>query len=976
MVVQSDRPGRYMPRDEGAGTASLAHEHSPEAVTMFRPGWRSSAALVRGAFRSLVSGQALGQLGDGLTQIAFAQLVVFDIGRGASPGRIAGILAVTLLPFSLVGPLGGVLIDRWDRRRTLIIASLCRASLAAVAIAAAALRSEVLAYAGVVLLLSSSRFVLDAKGAVLPRTVEARDLVRANAISGLIGMTAAFIGAVGGAMFVSWSVMAGFLLGAGAYFAASVCFARLPAVGGGTRTNTVAAVVVQLARELRTGAAVIVRTPDLRRPLTAVSLHRLLLGAGFVLLVLVADHRYHLQASGYGLAIAVTGVAAVAGTVSAPWVSGRWPPRVLLPLAFLPPAAAVAVVGYAPSLASLVCAVAVAAVSFQSLKVISDALVGRNSPDAVRGRVFAIYDVLYNVAFVLAGLLMIPFWQLGREQALASWLAVGFFGGWLVMARMTRAWPFRLDRGHHPHGRPGKRLGLRRAAPLPGRWWMRGAALLCGAVVVIVFPRPTLWWAAWFMLTPWLIVIRRAPSAREAAVRGWWAAVGFLVAVHYWLLPSTTVFLTVIAALLGLLWVPWAALAWRLLSGELTPRRIAAALAVIPAGWVLIEAARSWSALGGPWGLLGASQWRAPPLLASAALGGVWLVSFLIVAANVGVTGLVEAPVWRTKVTAAVVVAAVVAVGPIWFALEPPPRGAATLSVAVVQAGVVPNSAQRLSDEVAATDRLPSGRFGLVVWGESSVGFDLFTRPDLQRELEAVAGRVGANLLVNVDAASPSGAIRKTAALLDAHAILGTYQKMRLVPFGEYIPMRPLLGWLDSFTKAAAVNRDRGKQIVVMRDGNLSFAPLICFESAFPDMSRTAANRGAQLLVFQSATTTFQGSWAPDQHASLAAVRAAETGRPALQATLSGTTAAFDAQGRRLLWHPGATGTAIVDLPIAAANTPFDRFGDWVPATCIVAVVLAVLVISLDEARPAGRADPDQGVESSPEHASPGQDEG
>ena len=965
-----------MPRDEGAGTASLAHEHSPEAVTMFRPGWRSSAALVRGAFRSLVSGQALGQLGDGLTQIAFAQLVVFDIGRGASPGRIAGILAVTLLPFSLVGPLGGVLIDRWDRRRTLIIASLCRASLAAVAIAAAALRSEVLAYAGVVLLLSSSRFVLDAKGAVLPRTVEARDLVRANAISGLIGMTAAFIGAVGGAMFVSWSVMAGFLLGAGAYFAASVCFARLPAVGGGTRTNTVAAVVVQLARELRTGAAVIVRTPDLRRPLTAVSLHRLLLGAGFVLLVLVADHRYDLQASGYGLAIAVTGVAAVAGTVSAPWVSGRWPPRVLLPVAFLPPAAAIAVVGYAPSLASLVCAVAVAAVSFQSLKVISDALVGRNSPDAVRGRVFAIYDVLYNVAFVLAGLLMIPFWQLGREQALASWLAVGFFGGWLVMARMTRAWPFRLDRGHHPHGRPGKRLGLRRAAPLPGRWWMRGAALLCGAVVVIVFPRPTLWWAAWFMLTPWLIVIRRAPSAREAAVRGWWAAVGFLVAVHYWLLPSTTVFLPVIAALLGLLWVPWAALAWRLLSGEVTRRRIAAALAVIPAGWVLIEAARSWSALGGPWGLLGASQWRAPPLLASAALGGVWLVSFLIVAANVGVTGLVEAPVWRTKVTAAVVVAAVVAVGPIWFALEPSPRGAATLSVAVVQAGVVPNSAQRLSDEVAATDQLPPGRFGLVVWGESSVGFDLFTRPDLQRELEAVAGRVGANLLVNVDAASPSGAIRKTAALLDAHAILGTYQKMRLVPFGEYIPMRPLLGWLDSFTKAAAVNRDRGKQIVVMRDGNLSFAPLICFESAFPDMSRTAANRGAQLLVFQSATTTFQGSWAPDQHASLAAVRAAETGRPALQATLSGTTAAFDAQGRRLLWHPGATGTAIVDLPVAAANTPFDRFGDWVPATCIVAVVLAVLVISLAETRPAGGADPDHGVESFPEQEPPGRDEG
>ena len=443
-----------MPRDKGAGTASLGPDHGPRGRDDVPAGLAGVGALVRGAFRTLVFGQALGQLGDGLTQIAFAQLVVFDIGRGASPGaehRVGSSRSLCCRSASSAR-WAEFLIDRWDRRRTLIIASLCRASLAAVAIAAAAWRSEVLAYAGVVLLLSSSRFVLDAKGAVLPRTVEARELVRANAISGLIGMTAAIIGAVGGAMFVSWSVMAGFLAGAGAYIAASACFARLPAVGGGTRTATVAAVVVQLARELA-GAAGDRADTDLRRPLTAVSLHRLLLGAGFVLLVLVADQRYHLQASGYGLAIAVTGAAAVVGTVSAPWVSGRWPPRVLLPLAFLPPAAAVAVVGYAPSLASLVCAVAVAAVSFQSLKDIADALVGRNSPDEVRGRVFAIYDVLYNVAFVLAGLLMIPLWQLGREQALAWWLASGFFVGWLVMARMTRAWPFRPGRGDLRGGR-------------------------------------------------------------------------------------------------------------------------------------------------------------------------------------------------------------------------------------------------------------------------------------------------------------------------------------------------------------------------------------------------------------------------------------------------------------------------------------------------------------------------------------------
>jgi apolipoprotein N-acyltransferase len=75
---------------------------------------------------------------------------------------------------------------------------------------------------------------------------------------------------------------------------------------------------------------------------------------------------------------------------------------------------------------------------------------------------------------------------------------------------------------------------------------------------------------------------------------------------------------------------------------------------------------------------------------------------------------------------------------------------------------------------------------------------------------------------------------------------------------------------------------------------------LICFESAFPDMSRADARRGAQLIVYQTSDSTFQGSWAPAQHASLGALRAAETGRPVVQAALTGVSAAYDAQGRLL----------------------------------------------------------------------------
>ena len=91
----------------------------------------------------------------------------------------------------------------------------------------------------------------------------------------------------------------------------------------------------------------------------------------------------------------------------------------------------------------LVAGVGVAGFAFQLLKVLVDALVGRAAPDAVRGRVFAAYDVVYNVAFVLAGLALVPLWEVGREQVLLGGLAAAFFVVGLAFARWARTWPFR-----------------------------------------------------------------------------------------------------------------------------------------------------------------------------------------------------------------------------------------------------------------------------------------------------------------------------------------------------------------------------------------------------------------------------------------------------------------------------------------------------------------------------------------------------
>ncbi|MCC3772689.1 apolipoprotein N-acyltransferase, partial [Streptomyces sp. UNOC14_S4] len=476
-----------------------------------------------------------------------------------------------------------------------------------------------------------------------------------------------------------------------------------------------------------------------------------------------------------------------------------------------------------------------------------------------------------------------------------------------------------------------------RGAALLARPWPRAAAtVLVGALPALTFPVPAWWWFAYVALVPWLLLIRSAATARRAALDGWLGGAGFLLAVHHWLLPSLHIFILVLAALLGVLWAPWGVLVHRLLGGSPGTGRALAALVLVPAGWLMVELARSWEYLGGPWGMFGAGQWQVAPALRVVSVGGIWLVSFLLVALNTSVALLTGAP--RTRVAGvAGVLACATAVTSVWL-WAPRPRSAGTVRVAVVQPGEVAGAEQRFDREELLTRRLVGRRPDLVVWGESSVGEDLGRRPDLRDRLAALSRAVGADLLVNVDARrSDRPGIFKSSVLVGPGGPTGDrYDKMRLVPFGEYIPARSVLGWATSVGKAAGEDRGRGARQVVMRvpthHGDLRIGPLVCFETAFPDMSRHLARDGAALIVAQSSTSTFQHSWAPEQHASLASLRAAETWRPMIHATLTGETVATDAHGERVGAPLGTdrSGVAVYEVPLAAGVSPYVRLGDWV----------------------------------------------
>jgi apolipoprotein N-acyltransferase len=458
---------------------------------------------------------------------------------------------------------------------------------------------------------------------------------------------------------------------------------------------------------------------------------------------------------------------------------------------------------------------------------------------------------------------------------------------------------------------------------------------------VLAFPVPNLEWLAWVALVPGMAIIRAAASWREAVVRGWWFGGGYLIASLYWLIPNIGPALLLVAVAFGLAWTGFGAATWWLLHSPVRAGRAAAALLVVPSSWVTAEWLRSWQALGGPWAVYGASQWQHPTVLALASVGGVWLVSFALVAANTGVLILLASARPAIRLAGLAAALAALGAGPLAFALTAAVPTARTFTVAVVQPGMVNNPTLRADASERLTAAMHGGRAGLIVWGESSIAFDLSTAPRLLHRLERLSAAEGAQILLNQDSTPPNGQQQKTAILVGANGIRGRYVKTRLVPFGEYIPFRQQLGWLAKISKAAPHNMKPGTGAQVMtvtppHGRPLTVGVLICFESAFPDMSRVDTDHGAQLIIYQTSDSTWQRSWewVLQQHAALSAVRAAETGRPVVQAALTGVSAAFDDRGRLLAWlGPSYRGIRLIRLalPPAAARTPYDRLGDYLP---------------------------------------------
>jgi apolipoprotein N-acyltransferase len=456
------------------------------------------------------------------------------------------------------------------------------------------------------------------------------------------------------------------------------------------------------------------------------------------------------------------------------------------------------------------------------------------------------------------------------------------------------------------------------------------AALATGAALAAAFPAADVGALALVALVP-LLLATETLRPRQAATLGYLAGLTFFGLHLLWIAQ----FLSWTGAVAWLAWGALSAVQAVFVAAffALVPatRPLGAwRLAVLPACWAVLELVRAHHPIGGfPWGLLATSQHDAGPLLPLARVVGGFGLAAVIVAVNLAVafwlravaasrrpgpmgdaTPAAAGPGRRLAALAGLPLLVAGLLASRLAVPDPPPPSGPPLEVAVVQAGLRgghglaqgQTTEQVFDNHVRHTESLagaPGGPPDLVVWGEGAADADPLANPDRQAAVARAATAAGAPILLGattrVDATH-----RATEALLftPGGQLADRYQKRRLVPFGEFVPLGGVLGRLIPATREGVpYDKVPGQRLEPLLIDGARVGPLICWESAYPGDARQLTRDGARLLLVMTNNASFGTGAGPRQHLAAGQLRAVETGRTVVQAAVTGISAVIEPSG-------------------------------------------------------------------------------
>ena len=534
-----------------------------------------------------------------------------------------------------------------------------------------------------------------------------------------------------------------------------------------------------------------------------------------------------------------------------------------------------------------------------------------------------------------------------------------------------------------------------------------GLTLLSAGLQIVIFPLLNLYWLSWIAVAPLLVAILRArapetlqldsqarllpASPWQGFLLGYLCGILWFAGTCYWILDTMHDYgdmplpAAVLAQVLFCFYVGlyhgmfgWllAMLARPNKGTSQTARKgasIRRALVVAPFLWVAVELARS-RITSFPWELLGYSQTANFALTRIATLTGVYGLSFEIALVNSVFAAAFFAPKGHRKLLLAAASSAAIVLQAGQLLVPAAVRADRTALLVQPNIAILPGSMwtkeyfqQTLSDLTAASlqpRRKDRQAYDLVVWPESPSPF--YTNDPMFRDAISalarqvgtwvVAGSIGINPAMDMaghdsvhDSVHNSGGqtsqIFNSAALVNSQGEwVGRYDKIHLVPFGEFLPFPQLFAFAGGLTKEVG-EFQRGTSRAPLDAGGERFGTFICYESIFPDEVRQGPLQGAQVLLNISNDGWYGDSGAWHQHLQQTQMRAIENDRWLLSATNTGKTAAIDPYGRIVVSIPRKVRSAMAaPYGLNSGTTFYTRHGDWFAYLCAIISAGALLM--------------------------------
>ncbi|HTG88199.1 MAG TPA: apolipoprotein N-acyltransferase [Pyrinomonadaceae bacterium] len=513
---------------------------------------------------------------------------------------------------------------------------------------------------------------------------------------------------------------------------------------------------------------------------------------------------------------------------------------------------------------------------------------------------------------------------------------------------------------------------MRQAVPTSPEWIAAAATAL---LLIFSFPNVELWFLAWVALVPLLVVIARRPSPLRALILGWAVGAVFFYTTCHWLtysmihygsIPWPVAYLLLIPPAVLIAFFPGLAL---MLVAFAIKRLGLGAVLLAPVFWVTGEWLRL-AVTGQLWNALGYSQAFHPLLVHPANWGGVYAVSFLIVAVSSTITLIImKRSRWTVGASFMVVMATLFVIMLSKFLPHEEFYSSDTSNICVVAVqpnvpmALVKSSTElkelldrHLSMSLSGLQQCSEGHTArLVIWPESPMNFQYASNPAFQQLVTNFSLENRTYLLFNSLEPAPGGGSYNSALLINGNAPITQYDKIRLMPFGEYVPLPQ---WLPGASLITGLVGDftPGNKYTLMSVGDYRLGVFICIESAYPWIAREMTSRNADLLINISNDGYLGPTAVMRQHLANTIFRAVENGRPLMRVTNTGLSADIDFEGKvDERTEPFQEDVRVWTYSPAQAQTIYTRYGDWFVHLCTAVTAIVLLGILIGSRRSFGK---------------------